>query len=103
MWGYEKVVATGKAFGRLTDERGWFVSRQKASSGLITKATDFLDELFQLLDKHGMGIYEDSEQGVVILDLGDGFELTYEDGRRDKAEILHHGSRVGVLTKKEEV
>ena len=101
MWTFEESQAVHKKFGRLVDANGWFISRQKANSSVVNKAIAFLDDLFPFLDERSAVAVEDCEHGRVAFDLGDGFEVTYDNADRNTALLLHHGYRVGILKKTE--
>lgn len=101
MWRFEKVTIAGKRYARAYDERGLFVSDRDVPQNVIDKATMFIDALFNLLDDHGVEIWEDGEAEFVIIDLelGDGTSVDYKcRGTDDEViQISHNGYPVGRL------
>jgi len=97
-WRYTEAQVVEEKHGRLVDTDGHLVSSYKAGRTTVRKAMNFLSALFELFDSHGASIYED-EQGVIAVDLGNGFEVVYHNAERDAAQILRGGFLVGYLTK----
>jgi len=94
-WVFEPVQIVGTAYGRPVDKDGHFCYAGNVNQATINKASSVLDDLFALLDKHMVVIWEDGEANRVIISLDDNLEVAYNHER--EVEIWSHGNLAGTL------
>jgi hypothetical protein len=100
MWCYTKAEVVRRERGSLIDINGQLVSSKEADQIVVNKAVASLIALFKLLGEHDIAICEDSEQGVVAINLNNGFEMVYHNLSRDNARLLRNGFLVGYLVRR---
>ena len=100
-WHYEEAIAVKHRLGCPVDAGGHFLSITKADGIIVDRAISVLNELFEFMDRLNVKIMDDSEQGVVAIDLNNGFEVVYSNEDVTKANLLRSGHLVGNLERRE--